>query len=343
MTSPAFALEHEIGALELLERELGDVPSGSTSGEPPLDPKHWQRALGRPLSDFLGRPGKEFRAELVRASFELCGGADELPRELPLLVELLHAGSLIVDDIEDGSAYRRGGRALHCVYGLPCALNAANWLYFWSIALLERMELPPLVELELGRAVNRALLSCHYGQALDLSVSMGDLEQGEVADVVQSTTRLKTGSLLELAASLGAIAAGASGAKLGALARYGSELGVGLQMLDDLGGILGERRCHKGHEDLLLLRPTWPWAWLAGELDPAEFGVLKQMALEVHRRELHPELLSARIAAHLRATGRERIHRHLHAALDGLRGAFGHAPALGTFLLELQRLEQSYD
>jgi geranylgeranyl pyrophosphate synthase len=131
-----------------------------------------------------------------------------MPERLPLLVEILHAGSLIVDDIQDGSAYRRGKPALHVLVGVPLALNAGNWLYFLPHRLLQDLRLDSHVELELRRALDRGVLRCHYGQALDLGVRLGSLSQREVRGVVSLCTRLKTGSLLELAAEVGAIAAG---------------------------------------------------------------------------------------------------------------------------------------
>jgi hypothetical protein len=54
------------------------------------------------------------------------------------VVEFIHAGSLVVEDIEDGSRIRRGRVALHVRYGMPVALNAGNWLYFWPFELLKK-------------------------------------------------------------------------------------------------------------------------------------------------------------------------------------------------------------
>jgi len=126
MTQAALLIERRATALSLLEEELesGAFPSGASA----IDRKHWDSALVDALRDFLLRPGKEFRAELVRASWVLGGGSGDPPGELPMIVELLHAGSLIVDDIEDGSVARRGQPALHLRHGLPTALNAGNWL-----------------------------------------------------------------------------------------------------------------------------------------------------------------------------------------------------------------------
>src|SRR5512142_2931568 len=71
----------------------------------------------------------------------------QLPAELIGIVEGLHLGSLIIDDIEDESSTRRGGPTLHRQIGVPNALNAGNWLYFWPALLVPRLKLGPDREL----------------------------------------------------------------------------------------------------------------------------------------------------------------------------------------------------
>ena len=340
MTQAAVLLESRASALLLLESELAEhLPPGANA----IARKHWDSALVNPLRDFLSRPGKEFRAELLRASWTLAGGGGEPPSELPSIVELLHAGSLIVDDIEDESITRRGQPALHRRYGLAKALNAGNWLYFWPGSLLERLALEPATELALRRAISQALLDSHYGQALDLSLRATELSQVELPPVVALLTRLKTASLFELAAALGAVAAGASPERQRALARFARDLGVSLQMLDDLSGIASERRRDKGHEDVLLDRPTWPWAWLARDLEAGPFDELRELARAVRVRRAEPGELLPRMRERVHARAKQHLHKRLHGALDALRADVGNSPVLGELLLEIQRLEASYD
>ncbi|HYQ27458.1 MAG TPA: polyprenyl synthetase family protein, partial [Polyangiaceae bacterium] len=275
MMNRALAMEEPCTLVTLLAEEFDDRQLGKVLGSEHRVPAHlWDAALVGPLLDFLGRPGKEFRARLVVMAWQLSGRNQSPPAELPLIVEALHCGSLIVDDIEDQSNERRGAPALHCRYGLPRALNAGNFLYFWALELLSRLNLPPITELALHRAFSRTLLACHQGQALDLSVDVTRLEQREVLPTVSAVTQLKTGKLCELAALMGALTAGAPQSRARAIADFAQELGVGLQMLDDLGGITSERRAHKGHEDLRHARPTWPWAWAAETMAPHAFEEL---------------------------------------------------------------------
>jgi geranylgeranyl pyrophosphate synthase len=307
-----------------------------------LGPQLWGAALESPVASFLERPGKAFRADLVASSFELAGGSGPCPAAWCAIVEVLHAGSLIIDDIEDGSSSRRGVPALHRSHGLPVALNAGNWMYFWALALIEQVATSAELELTLHRWAHRTLLRCHHGQALDLTANVYQLRQSEVPGVALAAAELKTGALMELAAVLGALAAGAAPALVEELARFGRSMGVALQMLDDVGGLVSQRRCHKGHEDLALGRPTWPWAWLSTELSPPRFEKLRQRGREIGERQLHPEIVARRMRGLLGGSGRVRVRRHIAQAFTRLEAAVGPRPALQALRAQLQRMEKSY-
>jgi geranylgeranyl pyrophosphate synthase len=318
--------------------EVGRSPSA-------LGDELWQRSLLGPASDFLLRPGKQFRAGLCAAAWSLSGGgAGGPPAELPAIVELLHAGSLIIDDIEDGSRERRGQQALHLRHGLPVALNTGNWLYFVALDLIGRLRLPAEVRFSLYRMASTTLVRCHQGQALDLGVDVGAVSAQKLADVVAMTTQLKTASLMELAATMGAMAAGGVEPLVASLGAFGCDLGIGLQMLDDLGG-LGAVRRHKGREDLRLLRPTWPWAWLA-EQDPARVG---ELVLRIEAARSVPgeadaalDRLCDALAGAIGERGRAQAHQHLGAAWQRLVAAVGPSDALDALRHEVARLEESY-
>lgn len=237
-------------------------------------------ALLEPVLEFLARPGKRIRARLCEYAYELAGGRGAAPPRIGLAMELLHAGSLIVDDIEDGAAHRRGGPALHRARGLPTALNAGNWLYFAALEILAGAGV-----YEDGAPADRAavqtLLRCHEGQALDVSVRVCDLPRGEIYGVVEAISSRKTAALTELAARLAAAAAGAGEGRRRELARFGHELGVYLQMLDDLSGVARSDRRDKGAEDLTLSRATWPWAWVAESARPEELARMQARARRV--------------------------------------------------------------
>lgn len=345
MTMHAHALSPTQPLLDLLDAELdrheGDHFVGPNGERAPR--RLWEQALLGPLREFLARPGKEFRARLVEASFRLGGGGATMPEELPILVELLHAGSLIIDDIEDESGYRRGGRALHCMVGLPTALNAGNWLYFWPDVLLDRMGLGPATELALRRTFARTMFRCHNGQGLDLSTRVTELEQREIHQTVAVLTSLKTGALMELAASSGAVASGATSDRVRAISEFGRRLGVGLQMLDDLGGLTSERRRHKGHEDLVHARATWAWAWVAEATSPEVFAEVAALGRLVHRRDRHPEYLAEEMRNRLGPDPKRRARRYLDASIAQLAKRLGPHPVISSLRQEIATLVRSYE
>jgi geranylgeranyl pyrophosphate synthase len=304
----------------------------------------WQRVLLAPAHEILARPGKSFRARLVEAAFTLVQPEAEVPSNLGFLVEVLHAASLIVDDIEDDSLTRRGRPALHKMFGLSRALNTANWMYFWPFDALACLGLPAAGELELHRRMARTMLDCHRGQALDLGLTVGDVPQSEVTAVVAELASLKTGALMELAAVVGGIAAGAGDTQVVALAHFGRHLGVGLQMLDDLGNLTSRREPGKRHEDLHHGRVTWPWAWAATALDEISYAKLQAGARAVCEdgADGSAEALAGQLLALAGPDRRAMIGDQLAICLEDLEAVFGPSDATAMLRAEIARLEASY-
>ena len=308
-------------ALALVERAF----AGTSSLDAQVPPALWREALVGPAGEFLARPGKALRAMIVRTGWQLGGGTGDPPDRLAGVLELLHAGSLIVDDVEDEADERRGGPALHHLVGIPLAINTGSWMYFVALAELAEVE-PRALQLAV-----RMLVRCHQGQALDLASRVTSHEPACVPGVVATVTRLKTGALCRFAAELGAIAAGADPDARTAIADFAEGVGTALQMLDDLGALTAPARRAKAHEDLRAARPTRPRARLA------ETGA---RATSVTISDLD-ELAGALVAA-TRDLGRQRIRATLDAALAGLRAHFGASPLVDGIARELARMEVSY-
>lgn len=307
----------------------------------PLPPTAWEDALLKPARIFFAQSGKGFRTRLVALGWELGGERDPLPPELPTIIEALHGGSLIVDDIEDNSTHRRGKPALYITHGVPLALNTGNWLYFWAFSLLLHLQLPSSIRLALSQQFGSTTLRCHFGQALDLSARLTTLKQKEIPALVAAISELKTGALMEFAISLGAAAAGAAPALADSLSAYGHDIGVALQMLDDLGCLRGQRDPAKRYEDLLNNRPSWVWAWLAEDLSATRFEMLQQQAQAVVDGA-DPEQLAQAMLEALGTRGQEHIRTCLQQAFQQLSDAVGPHVRLSEVHQELARLEASY-
>jgi geranylgeranyl pyrophosphate synthase len=300
----------------------------------------WQSALLQPLSNFLARPGKALRTEVLKASFHAVSAFEEkstaLPDELPLVIEALHAGSLIVDDIEDNSNVRRGELTLHRIYGVPCALNAGNWLYFWPFELLERVHMDDIKRLAAYRMVTTVLRESHYGQAIDVSLRVEQLEQAQLPAVSKACSELKTGSLFGLATGLGALYGNADPRTVDALVAFGRLLGIALQMLDDLSSLLDVSKSNKLAEDFGLGRVTWPWAWLAMKLPPREFSQLLRASEEARKNNDFASVVE-KMTTYIGDYGRNEIVSQLKTAWHDLESLAGNHLRLD----ELRRCQDS--
>jgi geranylgeranyl pyrophosphate synthase len=269
-----------------------------------------EACLFEPIRDLLRRPSKEIRSQLVRLGARIAAGnvTGRTRRNLDIAVEaveMLHAGSLIVDDIEDGSPTRRGGRSIHHIYGVPVALNAANWLYFWPAHLIGNIDLAADAQLELYQRYHRTLLRAHFGQAIDVGVDIEFVEQRKVKEVCLLSMELKTGTLTAFALGMGALLGGFSDKALVALDVFGRGFGVALQMFDDLGNLKAASG-HKRFEDLALRRPSWVWA-MAAECSSRDYREFVQ-AVRALPDHCHLERWLEKTKFHLRAAARARDH-----------------------------------
>jgi geranylgeranyl pyrophosphate synthase len=282
----------------------------------------WHAALMGPIHDLTVRSAKQFRGQLVRLGYRLTSGAvgfSPLARErcevLASVAELIHAGSLIVDDIQDGSMMRRGAPALHIRYGIPLALNAGNWLYFWPFELIKRAGLSKQGEVLAYERCQRMLLRAHFGQALDVGASIEKIKQDEVPGVCLAAMELKSGALMGFALVLGGLLADVAERGLSVLDEFGQDLGVALQMFDDLGNVQGKREPAKQYEDLLLHRPSWVWACAAQEYSRDDYRHFTAVVRKLPDREPLERWLEC---TGLIESSRRRALEHINATFEGL-------------------------
>lgn len=339
LTAPSRTAQAPLDLAAFFERRLGELPAAAGVCE-----SVWQDTLYAPLAAFLARSGKLLRARLVQHGWRLAGGRGEAPHTLCLLPEILHSASLIVDDIQDGAATRRGGPALHREIGLERALNAANWLYFWPYSLLDELRLSTARRRACVELITATLLDCHRGQALDLGAQVWALAQDELPTLVAEQCRLKTGRLTALCVGLGALAAGARPRRIDTLQRFGEQVGVALQMLDDLTAVLLPARHDKAGEDLAAGRPTYAWALAAQRCSAFSYRALQQQARGVAASaggaDWQP--LRAQLAEAIGDDVLDYPRAALAEAGALLGGSDLPAAAVQEVLIDLERLERAY-
>jgi geranylgeranyl pyrophosphate synthase len=289
----------------------------------------WSKALQLAPDLYPGVGGKRFRATLLERAYAFAGGRCEAPALIIDAVELLHAGSLVIDDFEDDSLTRRGQPALHQVIGPARAVNAGNWMYFRALELAAAaLDDPAQSAALVGRFIAVAR-QCHEGQALDLAMRIDEVTPLQAQVTALAISRWKTGRLASLAAWCGAKAAAGDPQTLKAVAAFGCRMGICLQMKNDFDELCelldGSDRC----DDLRNRRVTWPWAWAASELSARQFTAWQRRLrqLEEQQAEFRPLAKDLLDATHRRAAAA--INTRLDRAIDRLTAATGGAREVG--------------
>lgn len=192
------------------------------------------KAVSEPVWDFLTRGGKRWRPMLMLICCEAVGGRPTEILPFTVLPELIHNGTLIVDDIEDNSDLRRGKPVLHKLFGIDIAVNAGNTLYFLPYIAIQNSQLSDTMKSKAYEIINTQLLKCHFGQAIDIYWhSKGGSDLPTEAAYLQMCAN-KSGSLACMAAKLGALLGSGSEEQIAVLGRFAETAGVVFQIQDDI-------------------------------------------------------------------------------------------------------------
>ncbi len=202
--------------------------------------------------------GKGVRQALAVLGAEAVGGPARAGTTAAVAVELVHAFSLLHDDIMDGDATRRGRPTAWRAYGTGPAVLAGDALFALAVETLAEA---PAGAAGL-RLLSTALRDLVRGQADDLRFADRPwLGQDRVRpEEYRALAEHKTGALLGCAAALGAALGGAPPATVAALDRAGRELGIAFQVVDDVLGVWGDPAVtgKPVHNDLRARKKTYP-------------------------------------------------------------------------------------
>jgi geranylgeranyl pyrophosphate synthase len=184
-------------------------------------------------------PSKRVRPVLTLLCAELCGGRRSAALTAAAAIELVHAASLILDDLPsmDDAPLRRGRPANHREFGEAVAILAAFALLnlaFGAIAnTYDHASAPKLSKLLSDAVGIEGLVG---GQADDLTSANKTIE----FEMLERIHRRKTGALFVAAATAGALVANGRPEAMGALAAYAKNLGLAFQIVDDLLDVEGD-------------------------------------------------------------------------------------------------------
>lgn len=218
---PAFPTEVDTG--------LGDVARDMHS----LSTLSWSPELDENVAQLVEGGGKRLRAALcLTTALAVAGRVDAAAVRAAACVELVHAGSLVHDDLIDDTDRRRGVPTLHTRWGASTAMLVGDLI--------------------LARAAQAVLSDGSAAIAADLMASAVALAEGQYRELRTShdlartaedalrSVEQKTGALFRVACAAGARTAGADEAAVAAYARYGEAFGVAFQLLDDLLDLVGD-------------------------------------------------------------------------------------------------------
>ena len=200
------------------------------------DESEYPQTIHRAMRYSVFAGGKRIRPLLCIASAETVGGMVSGIESAACAVELIHTYSLIHDDLPalDDDDYRRGKPTCHKAFGEATAILAGDALLTLAFQVVSEMndvgpERKVRITGELARAVG-TLAGMIGGQVADLEAEGKPVEE-EQLDYIH---RSKTGSLIRGSVRMGAIYAGAPEDECEALSRYGEQIGLAFQIVDDV-------------------------------------------------------------------------------------------------------------
>ena len=206
------------------------------------------KGVAEPIWEILDRGGKRWRPALFLLICETLGKNSEDCLDFAIIPEVVHNGTLMVDDIEDSSELRRGKPCTYRIYGVDIAVNAGNAMYY--LPLLPLMEKKKQVPSETLRDIYEVyvqeMINLSLGQAMDITWHRGIAN----ADNLNEENYLqmcayKTGTLARMSAKISAVLAGASKELVEKLGGFAESIGVAFQMQDDVLDLTGKEFAEK--------------------------------------------------------------------------------------------------
>jgi geranylgeranyl diphosphate synthase, type II len=187
----------------------------------------------RAMAYTVHAPSKRIRPVLTLLSADICGGNSASALPAAAAIELVHASSLILDDLPsmDDAPLRRGKPSNHRQHGEAMAILAAFGLLNLAFATLAR-EYDPQLSVRLSSLLAEAVGAEGLigGQSTDLLAT----DQQITFETLERIHRRKTGALFTAAATAGALVSSAADSDIAQLEAFARNLGLAFQIVDDL-------------------------------------------------------------------------------------------------------------
>ena len=238
----------ETALLDFLDAELVGAPA----------------ELADPLRYAVLSPGKRIRPLLLVAAYHAAGGTSSQVVDLACSVELVHAYSLVHDDLPcmDDDVLRRGRPTVHVRFGVSPAVMVGAVLMPLAVQSIMRSSGSMGLDDSTTRRLVASLTAASGatgmvgGQLLDLQAEGQPVGRHELEMIHTG----KTARLISASVAMGGIAAGADEMRVARLERFGLRLGLAFQAIDDILDLRGETE-QLGKEsgrDTVLRKATYP-------------------------------------------------------------------------------------
>ena len=199
-----------------------------------------QERLHGAMTHLFSGGGKRLRATLPRLVGEAVGEAHEGHYTLGASIEIIHNFTLVHDDLMDQDPIRRGLEAVHVAYDDSTAINAGDAMLAVAFEILA--ESPDIDSNKLAllvRAIGEMVRNVADGQQEDISFESRDkVSEDEYIAMITG----KTSVMFETCAGTGSILAGASPEIVENMEKWGLNLGLCFQLMDDLIDITGDTK-----------------------------------------------------------------------------------------------------
>ncbi|MCL1978076.1 MAG: polyprenyl synthetase family protein [Candidatus Bathyarchaeota archaeon] len=206
------------------------------------------KAIADPTWDILDRGGKRWRPALFLLICEALGKKEDYCVDFSVIPEVIHNGTLVIDDIEDTSELRRGKPCTYKLYGLDIAVNVGNAMYYMPLLALmgKEVNLPAEILCGVYEVYVQEMINLSMGQAMDITWhrSLANADNISEYDYLQMCA-YKTGTLARMAAKMAAVFSGVEKSLVDKLGKFAESIGVAFQMQDDVLDLTGQEFAKK--------------------------------------------------------------------------------------------------
>ena len=212
--------------------------------------------------------GKRFRAQLLLLSAKLCGYCGENHISMASLIEFIHTATLLHDDVVDNAKWRRGVKSANAEWGKEACVLVGDFLF--------------------TKCFSRMVESNNWGILQTISKATTIIAEGELEELIRtndlslteekylSIIARKTAYLISAATQIGAILGNAPEEKEDALAKFGMDVGIAFQLIDDNLDYTSNQSGKEIGMDLHEGKITLPLIFALKNCDPGEKALIQE-------------------------------------------------------------------